>query len=209
MKTFLVATMALVAVLPLSGKPQPGPNPPAEEYDETHRFVFFAVLEGCYQDGLTSQDIDLIVPPKDDDRDLSVNFVYSCPLCHPAFEAFRLYGARRPFQGQKVTEYDTFGEGLEAPLKAKLRGEPGDRREAIKTLITRWIERRADLLRLTGEERETLMEDIKAKQEKGEIALEKFISEGKDGHFGKLYADWKECAICSGAAGASMGVENQ
>ena len=208
MRTILATMIALAAALPLSGEPKAGPNPPADEYDEAHQFVFFAVLEGCYRDGLTTEDIDLIVPPKDGDRELSVNFVYSCPLCHPAFEAFRLYGARQPFQGQKVTSYDSFGQGLEAPLKAKLRGKAGERREAIKSLITRWIDQRAELLRLTNEERKTLMDDIREKQKKGEAALEKFIAEGEDGFFGKNYANWKECAICAGAAGASMGVED-
>src|SRR5947207_11898373 len=59
----------------------------------TSQLVFFAVLEGLYRDGVSNDDVDRIIPPGKNGKDTfdPEHFVYACPLCHPAFEAFRLY----------------------------------------------------------------------------------------------------------------------
>jgi hypothetical protein len=59
--------------------------------NETSQFVFFAVLEGLYRDGLSTKTVELIVPRKNKGSALSLeNFIINCPLCYPAAEAFRL-----------------------------------------------------------------------------------------------------------------------
>lgn len=183
-------------------------NPPADEYGDYHRFVFYAVLEGCYEDGLTAEDIDLIIPPDEHGgRDMQANFVYTCPLCHPTFEALRLYGSREYFYGQKVTRYDTFGQGLDDEAKARLRGTPNERRNAIQDLVSRWITKRADLLRLNKKERATMVEALKEMKDQGEEALKRFQDGGNGGGFVDIYEGWKKCPTCEGAVAAKMGIE--
>jgi len=104
---------------------------------------------------------------------MSANFVYSCPLCRPAFEALRLYASRNSFYGQKVTRYDTFGAGLDSETKAALHGTPNKKRNAIQALISRWIAERSDLLRLDKGERAALKAAMKEMRDEGEKALRK------------------------------------
>jgi hypothetical protein len=204
---FLAGASASLAFAALARDHQ-NPNPPEGEYNEYHRFVFYAVLEGCYEDGLTAGDIDLIIPPDEHGgRSMSTNFVYTCPLCHPTFEAFRLYGSRKYFYGQKATRYDTFGQGLDDELKAQLRGTANERRTAIQGLISRWVERRADLLRMDKAERAGLGLAMKEMKKKGEEAMQRFQQGGNGDYYAEAYKDWKACPICDGAAGAKMGVE--
>ena len=196
-------------VAPAGAERRDGPNPPAGEYDDCHRFIFYAVLDGCYESGLDKEDLDLIIPKYEDggDRDMMVNFVYACPLCHPAFEGFRIYALRQPFHGQKTTVYDTFGQGLDKDTKAKLRAGGNERRTAVQGLITKWVKQRADLLRLNKDERDELAAAIEKKKERGEEMLKSFQSRG--GYFGEAYADWKNCPICSGASNFTMGGEKK
>ena len=44
--------VAAVSFVIAAGGRDLSPNPPADKYDHFHRFVFYAVLEGCYEDGL-------------------------------------------------------------------------------------------------------------------------------------------------------------
>src|SRR4029077_3675969 len=83
------------------------------------QLVFFAVLEGLYRDGVANSDVDLIIPPgpNGQPRFDPEHFVYACPLCHPAFEAFRLYRQRDDFFGLKAP-VNTFGPGLDPALAA-------------------------------------------------------------------------------------------
>jgi hypothetical protein len=39
----------------------------AAGFDDAHRFVFYAVLEGCYEDGLSSNDVAQILMKRGDD----------------------------------------------------------------------------------------------------------------------------------------------
>src|SRR2546429_752891 len=67
------------------------------------QLVFFAVLEGLYRDGVSNDTVDLIIPPGANGaaRFEPEHFVYACPLCHPAFEAFSLYRHRKEIFGFK------------------------------------------------------------------------------------------------------------
>ncbi len=211
MKTIIAATTVAsftVAIAVFAAREFGDTNPPETEYDNYHRFIFYAVLEGCYEDGIKADDIDLIVPKNEENgmRELSTNFVYTCPLCHPAFEAFRIYGSRLPFVGQKITRYDTFGAGLDEATRKQLRGTPNERRNAIQGLISKWVGARAELLRLNKEERIELMKSLKEMKGKGDAALKKF-QEGEHGnYFTETYKDWKKCPVCEGSLEAKMGL---
>tara|TARA_R110000850_G_scaffold202967_22_gene329116 strand:+ start:250 stop:678 length:429 start_codon:yes stop_codon:yes gene_type:complete len=128
------------------------------------------------------------------------NFVYSCPLCMPAFNAFQLYAARSPFYGQKGTRYNTFGEGVSDEMRARLKGAPKERRQAIQDLIRRWVKRRLDALTLTEEARTSIEENLKEMKDKGEATLKRFKDGSSSDYFAKNYDGWEKCPICSGAS---------
>ena len=64
MKTsILIPVISLLwASIGLSQTNEDPVNPPQGSYGEAHQFVFFAVLEGCYRDGLNDEEIDQIIP---------------------------------------------------------------------------------------------------------------------------------------------------
>jgi len=179
-----------------------GPNPPAEAYDDVHRFVFFAVLEGCFTDGITDADLEFIIPTAENGgRKMITNFVIACPLCRPAYDAFHFY-ANRPHLSQpaKHTHYTTFGAGLEPAIRQQL-AEPGlPCRNAIQDLIERWVSARITKLRLNEEEEKSLRSALADKRKKGEEWLARF-REGKHGEeLAENYQDWENCPICSGSS---------
>jgi hypothetical protein len=158
------------------------------------RLVFFAVLEGLYTDGVTNEDVDTIlgVDPKTKQQNMEANFVYTCPLCHPAFDACQQYRARRPFYGRKDSK-DTFGKGLASEAERKLHSpKPDERRQAIQELIDTWVRRRLDDMRLTKGELEEWKQKIAEGREKGMAALK-----ARPGDDPK-----STCPICEGALGA-------
>jgi hypothetical protein len=147
--------------------------------------IFFAVLEGLYSDGVSNEAVDLIIPH----GRFNDHFVYCCPLCHPAYEAFRLYRQRENFYGLKE-QVSSFGPGLSAKVTDQLKS--GDRKvrlEVIQSLIRTWVIRHLSSLKLSAAEREKLEQQIISGQENGMAALEKQRDPG-----------WpiKGCAICDG-----------
>jgi hypothetical protein len=107
--------------------------------DRTCQVVFQAVLEGLYTDGVSNDIVDCIlgVDARSKKLGFDAHFVYCCPLCHPAYEAFRLYRLRPDFYGRKQ-QLDTFGPGLEPSLRRQLLSEkPTERLEALHKLIKR------------------------------------------------------------------------
>jgi hypothetical protein len=178
----------------------------ASKYTRETRLIFYAVLEGLYEDGVAGEALDLIVPDPQGmtikDHPEQTNFVYACPLCMPAFDAFRLYAARSPFYGQKGTDYNTFGPGLSDEMVERLKGAPQERREVIQELMRKWVQTRLDGMALSDAERAGIEENLKEMKERGEETLKGF-QEGRNGEFyAEEYADWKKCAICSGVVPA-------
>ncbi len=178
------------------------------------RFVFFAVFEGLYEDGVGDDVLDVIVPlvtpaPTDANpapkpyRDADINFVYMCPLCHPASEAFLLYARRSPFRGQKATSLDTFGAGLPDELVKNIKSDkPAVRRDAIQHLIQRWVQRRIERTKLTERQRLQLTIELKLLKKAGLESLELFKRRRPGDYYRDLYADWKTCPTCEGGFGA-------
>jgi hypothetical protein len=125
--TCVVLSFALCSAVGDDSLEGRGPNPTENYYSDAHRFVFFAVLEGCYTDGLIEWDMDLIIPKHPNGhRDMLANFVLSCPLCAPAADAFKLYAERNylSIQPSKAARHKTFGRGLDKAVKAEL-AKPG------------------------------------------------------------------------------------
>ena len=156
------------------------------------QLVFFAVLEGLYGDGVSNDDVDLIIPPGKDGEPTfdKEHFVYACPLCHPAFEAFRLYRRRQSFFGLKA-RIDTFGPGLETTTENQLRSSDADtRRKAIQGLIQRWVGQRLDMMRLSDAERKAITSQIEQGRKIGMGDLKQWSNSRTN------------CPICDGSFGA-------
>jgi len=136
------------------------------------KLIFYAVLEGLFEDGVAGEALELILPDARsmtlEDAPEKTNFVYACPICMPTFDALRLYQARLPFYAQKGTKYNTYGPGLSEEIMKELRGTPFQRRDAIEALINQWIQRRLDNLKLTDCERGQIEKNLSAMRKKGE-----------------------------------------
>jgi hypothetical protein len=203
MKRYLAALTVLVlilGVLSLRGDTQKPPGKPRIiDPGSCTQLVFFAVLEGLYEDGVSTDDVDriLAVDPRTKQPRLEEHFVYACPLCMPVFDAMVLYRSRPRFHGRKDSA-DTFGPGLESALKKKLDSvQKADQLEAIQTLVNRWVGRRLDSMRLTKDEREQWTAVIEEGRQKG-MAFIQAVQAGNRNE----YLGWRGCAICDGSAGA-------
>ena len=205
-RTILSAlSIVLIFLPPLLTGQEMKEHPPKGRFSEAHRFVFFAVLEGCFEDGVRQQEIDLMIPIRPDRenrRSIVKNMVYSCPLCSAVFDGLRLYSDRQGFiSGMSKTEwYNTFGQGLDEKTRKALAEEGASCRKAIQGLVNTWIEKRISKSGMTPEEVKTIRKQLALMRDDGEKAL-KAMQEGKMGEkLQKNYEGWKECPICQGAS---------
>lgn len=184
---------------------QPADPLPNNRFSEAHRFVFFAVLEGCYEDGLTEEAIDLIVPKQEDGyRQMTINFVYNCPLCCPAFDAFHTYSLRARFscgkKNLKDDPYNTFGTDLDEDVMRQL-AKPGlECRNALQSLIEKWVNARMERMRFTPDEAKTLRDELASMRKEGEASLKRFQNNAHGERLMKAYKGWTSCPICSGSS---------
>jgi len=197
----MIRCVSVVAALVLSAPllvPR-APSSPQDGFvqvvgDEWGQHVFFAVLEGLYTDGVSNAAVDMILA-KDPDTGYPQNFVWSCPICMPALDAFNLYRVRPRFAGLKI-ESDTFGDGLSQETLRDLASPFLDiRQAAIRGLVERWVERRVTSLRLTPEERARWDEAMEQRRKKGMAMLASYRSGERPGG----YAAMKACPFCDGA----------
>jgi hypothetical protein len=196
----LAVVVAVFGVLSLRGDTRkPRDKPQVIDPTACSQLVFFAVLEGLYEDGVSTDDVEriLAVDPRTKQPRFSEHFVDACPLCMPAFDAFQLYRSRPMFYGRKDS-IDKFGPGLELILAKKLHSDQkADLLEAIQALVNRWVSRRLDSMRLTKDEREQWTAVIEEGRKRGMTNLQ----QGQAGNRNE-YVGWKGCAICDGTAGA-------
>jgi hypothetical protein len=200
----LVAAAAPFARPPAPVQEQPGLAKPASNGgvpraigDDVTEGIFFAVLEGCYQDGATTELVDAMraAEPK---SGYPANFVYACPICMPVLSALDLYVARSAFRGTK-TDADTFGTGVEPALVKRILGsDAADRRVAIETLVGRWIRRWLDAHRLTDAERAAWATEFANGRKIGMEYLEAYRRAFPDAGFDAM----KTCPACEAANGA-------
>lgn len=183
-------------------------------FDEAHRFIFHAVLEGCFEDGLANEDVAQILLRRPGES--YFHFIYGCPLCMPAIHALEVYRSRpAEFFGAKPGPHGvvgTFGPGLKPVLQERLHSaDPKERLRAINTLMQGWFARRLSSLALSPGERTQLQKAIAQKREEGMNHLKGFkhakFERGE--HAGRRevlfyapgYADVEECAVCNAACG--------
>ncbi len=121
----LATVIAVFGVLSLRGDTQkPRDKPRVIDPGSSGQLVFFAVLEGLYEDGVSTDDVEriLAIDPATKQPQYSEHFVGACPLCLPAFDAFQLYRSRPMFYGRKEA-IDKFGPGLDPILVKKLHSD--------------------------------------------------------------------------------------
>jgi hypothetical protein len=192
----LVAFASFMALSPGNAGNGPGDNRPRSWTESrASQLVFFAVLEGLYRDGVKNEDVDIIIPPGEHGTPKfdPEHFVYACPLCHPAFEAFRLYRQRGDFFGFKA-RLDTFGPGLDNSVREQLRNaDTSQRRKAIEGLISRWVAQRLQLMRLSPAEHDGITREMEQARKQGMGAL-KTTSHATESR--------TNCPICDGSFGA-------
>lgn len=165
---------------------------PGNYGDGPAQFLFFAVLEGCYRDGVQT-DVAEVMTRRDKATDTLENFVYACPICMPVFDALTLYKNRQPFIGHKVFS-DTFGSGLAEDLHKKLTGTDVSARQSSWTvLLTKWIHQRMEQLKMSDDERKMLKEQLSYGMKVGTTLLEGY----KKNPMMTPYAEMKSCPSCN------------
>lgn len=200
---------------PAQAAPEPvRPVPASEEWrtDPACQLVFFAVLEGLYTDGVPDEVVDLIVPPKSK-QDVKHCFVFNCPMCHAAYEAFVLYQRRQAFQNANEPK-STFGKKLDLQseagkqLLANLAStEPRTRVFAMGDLIRPWIDRRIQQLNLTTAERDALIAKLLEYAKRGNSL---FLSYRRDKS--TVYYEWQfygGCQACEAAQAISRRMQQE
>lgn len=195
MKTYLAILLALLTLTTSSFA--------EKDFDDAHRFIFYAVLEGCYEDGLSTADVSQILLRRSNEA--YFHFIYSCPICTPTIDALETYRSRPAEFYSLKSEASTFGEGLTPDLTKQLYSKvPENRLAAINTLLQRWIARRFSQLALSDTERAQLHQAIEEKRKKGAQALKSFKADGSVATQAPAFATIDECAVCNAAVGKKL-----
>jgi len=200
MRTLTIAATALFAAfLPVPHPQDPDAVPGRPGGPAT---IFYAVLEGLYDEGVATEDVDILLHQDPATKQYSY-FVYGCPLCMPAIDALQLYRGRPKFYSQKG-EPDTFGTGLPAKEREALRGDDVSARlRVLHDFIERCMKRKLASLRLNKAESEQWQLVLKEMRDKGSFMLKEAKEQGKAG----ALANAKGCSVCEGMndAGSWMG----
>jgi hypothetical protein len=193
----VVVALAFGAPLLLPETPTSSPAPAGfvpVAADEWSRQIFFAVIEGLYADGVGDEAVAAILAT-DPDTGFPQNFVWACPICMPALDAFQLYRGRPYFQGLKLKR-NTFGAGLADEVLRDLKSPFLDiRQSAIRGLVERWVERRVASLRLDETERAQWDQAMEERRKQGMAMLAGY--RGSDPI--ASYAAMTACPFCDGA----------
>jgi hypothetical protein len=202
MKTYLALFICLIAFA--------APSFAKEDFDDAHRFIFYSVLEGCFEDGLSTDDVAQILLRRPNES--YFHFIYSCPVCTPTIHALEVYRSRPAEFYSLKSGASTFGPGLTPALKKQLYSvQSEDRLAAINSLVQRWIAKRMSILVLSDEQRDQLRKAIEEKRKRGTEALKHFKAEkfergdraGKvqASFYAPAFATLEECAVCNAAVG--------
>ena len=202
MKDILIALFALALCLPLSAQDKPKPDAAKInlewQKEEMCQFVFFAVLEGLYRDGVQNEIVDAIIGDKIEKKENKVktHFVFRCKLCHATYEAFRTYRNRPAFMQTKGAS--TFGKGTDLALVKKLSSKDARTRiYSMGGLVRPWIMHRIKETRKTPEEKTAMKKQFEQYSQEGANLLSTH-KRAKDG----FYLDWSfygSCQACEAA----------
>lgn len=209
----LAVITSLICSFTAASAPAQTKNPTDKMVDETTQFIFFSVLEGAYETGLSEADVNQMLLKKEGQT--YFHFIYACPICNATIWALQAYQARPDhFYGVKLAT-STFGSGLDEQSKAMLHdNDPVQRLQGINELVSGWMAGRMKKLRLTEEERTSLLAKLEEKRKEGMKALESFQRKEHGPNFGvaeaaPAYVGLEECAVCNAAVGKPMKLPKQ
>ena len=206
----MTSTGALCALLVLAVPSSPIQNAqPAdfERFGPAYQFVFFATLEGLYQDGVMQGDVKRVLMKRSEEHGYE-HFIYGCPICTAVYLACETYMSRPKFGMYKpITQPDhqvthwTFGHGLSQDMRDGLSsGDVKVRLQTLHGLVLTWIDRRIVAMSLTEEKKLALHEQIEAGRKEGEKALARHKQDPKSMKwYAPGYADLYGCALCNAA----------
>lgn len=174
-------------------------------FGEAYQLVYFGVLEGLFQDGVKSREVDLIL--KQNEGGVAYeHFIYACPICMATMHALEFYRKRPRFYGIKdhspPAKFRTFGPGLSKEIRVNLAHEDVKVRLAtIHELVGGWVNARLEASDLTEEERDNLQVQLEAGRKRGMKMLESYKNKGTEtlATFAPGYGELKECAVCNAA----------
>jgi len=149
---------------------------------ERSRFVFFAVLEGLWEDGA---DPALVRPIAEDTDGY---FVPKCPICLPVQHAASVY-----VTSGDVPAFSARGKsGWPAEIADGMKGRDlNGRRAALERMVARYVDRRFDRLRFADARRDAMKESLRLGMKQGM----RLFGESPLG-------EYKKCPSCAGAAEA-------
>ncbi len=185
-----------VALLALPSTPEGGLEPLFQADQELWDFVFFAVLEGLFEDRVPDDIVKRIL--EKGDRKNFIHFVYACPLCMPSIEAYQAFLLREKyFYARKAGAH--LGD---TRLPKDLLGALGEKdtakfREGHQKLTGRFVRQRLERLRLTKDELIEWTDRLEEGRKRGMGMLEAARAQGQD--LGLL-----KCPTCEGAVGATV-----
>jgi len=202
----IALTVALGTLLPSPvALAEPEEKKPAKENvvwsrDPLCQFVFFAVLEGLYRDGVQNEIVDLVLgegaEKQKEGEEITRCFVFKCELCHATYEAFKAYRTRPIFANS--AGQSTFGKGVGGKLLADLKSEDARQRVyAMGGLVRPWIQQRVKSHRLTKEEQENMKKELMVYIKEGRDLLSSLKQEP-----GSVYVTWNfygSCQACEAA----------
>ncbi len=174
------------------------------EFDPAHRFLFHAVLEGCYEDGLSDADVGRLLGREPHEGGLT-HFVYACPVCTPVVHALEAYRARPQHFSSLKSPSNTFGPGLPESLRQQLNSaDPEAQFAAVHKLVLDWTTRRMELQRLSPAEKQELHDRLEAMRKEGMYRLEDYRKNTTKPGTGSVISSYllkNECPACNGATG--------
>ena len=166
--------------------------------DDPHgQFVFFAVLEGLFRDGVSNEVVDLVInPKKGPDDKIKHCFVIQCEICHAAYEAFVLYRRRKVFDNSG--ERSTFGKGVDKKFKKGLESSSAGRRvRTLGRMMRPWIVSRANKMIMSEEEKIELIDKLMKFKGEADNLLSNFRSTDPS------YKDWSFYGACQACEAAT------
>jgi hypothetical protein len=161
-----------VALL-LASCASPPPRPPTEV--DRGRFLYFALLEGLWEDGAPAEALKpLLAAPRD-------HFVPKCPVCTPVTQALADYA-----NTTDIAVYGGRGKGFPPEIEIALRsGVRDERRRGLESLVARYVDRRFERVRMTSGER---------------FLMKALIDEGRQDGMSMMEPGFgPACPSCSGA----------
>ena len=178
-------------------------HPDALSYPQVQRFLFFAVLEGLYEDGYDTETARAIAA-LEGEAGVPKNFVNGCPICIQALSAFQLYALRPSFYGEKQGQ-DTFGPGVGPALRERLHSEDAaERGEAIRGVVEDFVQRRLERSRFSEVQRASLAQYLRQMKKKGMAILMEYQQDDAPEDYLDLYREWSACPSCDGANAAEF-----